>query len=544
MPIRTKVFHIILGLFVALGCVDFVIQRYLIYSSFMELERQEAVENLRRIFFAIDRELTHLDLLCQDWAFWDDSFAFMQHGAEEFITSNLGQETQLVNRLSLVTYCTPDGSIVWSRALDVVDDIPISFDFMAEGRISPQHPISKHMNDRGGSGISPTAFGPLLFSVHPVLRSDESGPSNGFLIIGRLLDMSTVDILRQQTRISFNLVFPVAHNGFPPAQRKADDELNGKNVSYAIEQQGDFLRVCSAYHDRNGKAIFGVNYQVPREITKKGLASMRYAAILVVVSGAAILVMLNYLLLIVVLRPVQRMTEHAARLERDGDYSARLHMNRKDEIGRLARSFDAMVQTVSERTEELKRANERLTQLSMLDGLTGIPNRRMFDMYFKQEWRRAMREKTSLAVILLDVDFFKQFNDHRGHQQGDACLIDVAAVLQQQIHRPADLAARYGGEEFAVVLPDTDAEGACRLAENIRLAVQELRIEHGASRISPWITVSLGVATMVPRLEQGDFGMDELLKQADEALYAAKGQGRNRVHRAAGASDDAPPALA
>lgn len=526
MSIRSKVFFIIFGVFSVLGGVDFVIQRSVIYSSFMELEQNEAEENLRRIFYALDREVVHLDLLCRDWAVWDDSYEFMRSRSEVFIASNLNEETQRNNRLSLLAYCKPDGSVVWAQAMNPVSAEPIVFDFLAGGRIAREHPVFPSVSAR--TKICVTEHGPLLFSTREILRSDESGPSTGFLVMGRLLDQDTQDVLRQQTRIPFEVVFPLAEDQ-TQCKSAGPGKMNGENVTYATEHSGDVIRICSAYRGEDGRPIFGVDYQFPREITKKGLASMRYAAILVVVSGALILAMLNFLLQIVVLRPVQRLTEHVTRLERGGDYSARLNMTRADEIGRLACGFDAMVQTVSERTEELKRANERLTQLSLLDGLTGIPNRRMFDTYLKQEWRRAMREKTPLAVVLLDVDAFKHFNDRHGHQRGDACLVDVAAVLQQQIRRPADLAARYGGEEFVLVLPDTEAAGARLLAERIRLAVRDLRIEHGASDASSWVTVSLGVATMIPRLEQGDYGMDALLEQADQALYAAKHQGRNRT---------------
>ncbi|NCD25413.1 MAG: diguanylate cyclase [Deltaproteobacteria bacterium] len=528
MSIRNKVFLIILGLFTVLGGIDFIIQRSVIYSSFLELEQNEAEENLRRIFYAIDREITHLDLFCRDWAAWDDSHEFMRDRSETFVASNLDVDTQRNNRLSLVAFCAPDGEVVWSRGLDLASDEPMVFDFMAGGRIFPAHPIFHPEADGGAAGVCFTAAGPLLFSSRPILRTDGSGPSNGFLIMGRLLDQDTVETLRQQTRIPFELVFPFSE-GRSACGEKNPAKTHGDNVTFVTERAGDVIRICSAYQDMAGTPIFGVDYQFPREITKKGLASMRYAAILVVVSGAAILVMLNVLLQIVVLRPVQRLTEHAIRIEREGDHGARLNVDRQDEIGRLAQSFDAMVRTIGERTEELKRANERLTQLSLLDGLTGIPNRRMFDSYFKQEWRRAMRERAALSVILIDVDFFKRFNDMHGHQKGDDCLVNVAAVLQQWIRRPADLAARYGGEEFALVLPDTDAEGARLLAEHIRQAVRDLHIKHDGSEVSPWVTISLGVAAMVPRLEQGDQGMGSLLKQADEALYQAKGQGRDRV---------------
>lgn len=251
--------------------------------------------------------------------------------------------------------------------------------------------------------------------------------------------------------------------------------------------------------------------------------------VLVISSGLIVLIMLNVLLQAVILRPLQQLTSHAARLRHEEDYTRRLDLRRDDEVGVLADSFDNMVQTIRERTEELKRANEQLTLLSMRDGLTGIPNRRMFDGRLKQEWRRAMRDKSPISIILGDVDFFKNYNDAHGHLQGDQCLIAVAAVLQEQMQRPADLVARFGGEEFAVILADTDAEGARHVAESLRQAVLELHLEHGLSEAAPFVTMSFGVASIIPEPQDGDSGMAELLRRADLAMYEAKRHGRDRV---------------
>jgi len=289
------------------------------------------------------------------------------------------------------------------------------------------------------------------------------------------------------------------------------------------------VKVCSAYNDPAGRPIFGIQYLFPREITQKGIASIRYAMVLVISSGLIVLVMLNVLLQAVVLRPLQKLTNHAARLRQEEDYAQRLDLRRSDEVGVLADSFDNMVQTIRERTEDLKRANEQLTLLSMRDGLTGIPNRRMFDDSLKQEWRRAMRDKTPVSIILGDVDFFKNYNDAHGHLQGDQCLVAVAAVLQQQMNRPADLVARFGGEEFAIILADTDTYGAGHVAQSLRQAVMDLHLEHGHSNVAPCVTMSFGVASMVPQPEDGDDGMAELLHRADRAMYQSKRLGRNRV---------------
>jgi len=371
-------------------------------------------------------------------------------------------------------------------------------------------------------------FGPLLFSARQIFRSDGSGPSNGFLIVGRILDKAMQETLREQTRIPFDVVNPILDAGSLDGAVEANNVQIG-DLRFSVIQDEEFIKACGPYRDASGQPLFDVEYLFPREITRKGIASMRYAAVLVIASGVVILFILGLLLQRIILRPLHDLTKHASRLEQGEDYSARFKLDRRDEIGILANSFDSMVQTINRRQEELKLANDQLTQMSMLDGLTGVANRRRFDLEINKEWRRAMRTQEPLSLVLFDVDFFKEYNDTYGHLQGDQCLIAVAAALQQQSHRTSDLVARYGGEEFVMVLPNTPAEGARILAENARHAVQELKIEHRRSAVSPFVSISLGVVTTVPNLDQGEFDVDFFLKKADRALYQAKDQGRNRM---------------
>jgi len=175
---------------------------------------------------------------------------------------------------------------------------------------------------------------------------------------------------------------------------------------------------------------------------------------------------------------------------------------------------------------ELREANKELHRLSIIDGLTQIANRRRFDECLRQEWLRMARAKLPLSIIMCDVDFFKLYNDHYGHPMGDICLSSVAHAIDYCVKRPADLAARYGGEEFAVLLPNTHAEGAAVVAESIRMKVQSLMIEHAASSVHQYVTLSLGVASAVPEY---DADPRRLLEASDKELYEAKLTGRNKV---------------
>jgi diguanylate cyclase (GGDEF)-like protein len=184
-----------------------------------------------------------------------------------------------------------------------------------------------------------------------------------------------------------------------------------------------------------------------------------------------------------------------------------------------------MQRTLVHVTEQLNEANAKLQRLSATDGLTGIANRRMYDELAIREWRRCERMKKPLALVMIDVDHFKLFNDKYGHQTGDECLKAVAAQVGKAAPRATDLAARYGGEEFVLVLGETDTDGAKWIANRLRQQVSDLKIPHYATA-SRHVTISCGVAAIIP---EGKYSLDVLLKSADHALYQAKETGRDRV---------------
>lgn len=174
----------------------------------------------------------------------------------------------------------------------------------------------------------------------------------------------------------------------------------------------------------------------------------------------------------------------------------------------------------------LKAQADLLRQWVYVDGLTGVRNRRSFDEQLASEWGRAMRDRSELSVVMIDVDFFKRYNDHYGHLAGDACLRSVASSLRQGMKRPGDLVARYGGEEFACLLPGTPLEGALAFAQQLGAGIEALGLAHEASPVGPTVTVSLGVCAIHGR-EPGS--AEALLLAADEQLYRAKESGRNRA---------------
>lgn len=196
---------------------------------------------------------------------------------------------------------------------------------------------------------------------------------------------------------------------------------------------------------------------------------------------------------------------------------------------KLGDGFAISVRDITSRKQmeiDLQEANRKLELLANSDGLTHIANRRSFNDYLFREWKRHEQEQQPIALILLDIDYFKRYNDYYGHQEGDDCLIKVAQTIAELCQRPTDFVARYGGEEFAIILPHTDANYAFLIAESIRETIAALNLPHAGSLGKPFITLSLGVATVIPNAEND---LDALITQADIALYEAKNKGRNQT---------------
>ena len=188
----------------------------------------------------------------------------------------------------------------------------------------------------------------------------------------------------------------------------------------------------------------------------------------------------------------------------------------------------------------LKEMNENLKELSVIDELTQVANRRSLDDNLEREWFRAKRTKTPISLLMIDIDHFKKYNDQFGHLKGDECLKEIATYLKTNLNRPGDFIARFGGEEFSIIMPETNLNGAIKFAEKIHSGIRELNITNPGSTVSKYLTISIGVASVVPVIE--DSYMD-LIYTSDKALYQAKNDGRNLIRSHEGLEKNPEPRL-
>jgi len=195
-------------------------------------------------------------------------------------------------------------------------------------------------------------------------------------------------------------------------------------------------------------------------------------------------------------------------------------------IAGMEAQLDLMNSELYFTNRKLEDANIKLNELSITDSLTGIFNRRRFEEFLASEWCRCQRKSNPISLLMIDLDFFKLYNDTYGHTLGDDCLRAIAYILRKKTNRPTDIAARYGGEEFAIVLSETDVAGALKVAESVRASVETMNLPHESSDTSNVVTISIGLATIRP-----DKHMEQslLVQRADKALYISKNEGRNRI---------------
>ncbi|MCK6405427.1 MAG: diguanylate cyclase [Rhodocyclaceae bacterium] len=304
-----------------------------------------------------------------------------------------------------------------------------------------------------------------------------------------------------------------------------------------LEVEGERLLLdLRRFHDAHGLELI-VGVLLPeRDYATTFHANLKLVAWLTL-GIAAIGALLGVILSGWLVRPLSEINRRAERIaagEWAGDVDANSSIREFSELGRsfntmaasLRNAFSGLEARVAERTRALELANSELERIATLDGLTHIANRRRFDTVLLQEWRRCLRERKPMSLLMLDVDDFKAYNDEYGHQAGDDVLIRIAALCEGSMKRPTDTVARYGGEEFAVILAQTDADGALSVATEIAQHIRDLAIPHRRATAVPIVTVSIGVATLVPETQVGP---NALIGSADRALYAAKRAGRNRI---------------
>jgi diguanylate cyclase (GGDEF)-like protein len=482
-----------------------LVQSAIVLPSFVALEERGTLKDAERVAQAFATEATDLARLTRDWAAWEETWTYVQGDNPGYAAENLRDETFRSLDIHAMALLDAAGRLVWGRVIDPLSRREIGLAEFSREAFAAANPFAREADTPGPyagavrRGFMRTAAGILMYASCPVLRNYEEGPVRGSLIEGRLLTESLFDKLRAQTRVSFQV------EALPAGA--TDDSIDAPVISRA----GAVMRAAFALGDARGAPLARIIVERPTEIITRGRTTLYWSLGSVLVTLAGVVVALSLLLRRTVLEPIWRLTRMVVSIRTTGTFVARLGMRRADEIGTLASNFDAMLDLLSEKTRAL-------SEMAATDELTGIPNRRSILEVLGREYARARRYAEPLAVLMIDIDHFKEVNDTRGHAAGDAVLKGVASTLHSTV-RDSDFAGRYGGEEFLAILPHQDQRGALIAAERIRRKIADS--EMGPDRLK--VTVSIGVGAIAAD------GVEAMLSRADRAMYAAKAAGRNRV---------------
>ncbi|EPC03364.1 hypothetical protein L861_17635 [Litchfieldella anticariensis FP35 = DSM 16096] len=492
-----------------------LVARYQIAPILLEDENRYASAELDRAVRALDSETGHLKRLVEDWAWWDDSYEFVRGERPEYIDSNLYGDTLETLDLNLMVYFSSDNQPYWIAGFNDDDEFT-----SCSGKQPPCNwaiNIVSLLKSKIEGGLEEdthtwwlTTPELSMIGMSPIYLHDDDVPPSGWLAMVRPLSAEWIEQILNTTGIDMTF---------------SGKDVGGELMSDSLERLSPTKMQASRYLDAlpAGNKLL-LEATLPRQRYQASLETFRFA--LYWTSGVLVVTLIVVLVLLerMILRPLRQFARFTQQLQNQSNTSVTPVglLTRHDEIGILAREFQHL-------REHQQRQQSLLLELSQHDHLTGLANRRLFDERLSQALDEAQWERGSVATLMVDVDYFKAYNDHYGHQAGDECLVALAKCMDRCFSGPDQLVARTGGEEFSVLLPRMSLSTATEHAETLRMAVERLALPHVASSVASSVTVSIGVAAVTPGLSRDPVEPSFLMRHADKALYAAKRAGRNCV---------------
>jgi diguanylate cyclase (GGDEF)-like protein len=515
MGLRARVALMLAAAMLSMLGIALVARHTLTLPELLETEAVADRLNVRRLELGFYLMRKRAEEWIYDYAVWDDTFDFVLDRNPDYVASNLLLKTLVAPRFNGIwVFDNANRSIARIEA-DLATETLRETPRLGLADAAALLPVAVP-GDRDKpvivSGIARTAAGPLLYAAGSIKKANERGDSPGRMLVYRFLDEALFEQLRTNLQVSFTADALGAGTQLEP----------GESPDVAHRDSHD--RIYWTLLAQDGMPIYRFALQLPRSTVDRSFMSTT----LWIISALVALIFAIIMLLLdrQVLRPVGNIVTHLQRIRREGDYGLRLDAPGNDEIATLGRECDTLIAFVQEQQERLAAQARELRDLSNHDALTGLANRRLFDVVLQDYWHLATRHGTPLTLLLCDVDYFKNYNDRLGHQAGDEVLTRFGAILRSALVRQSDLCCRYGGEEFALLLPNTGAEGGKEVAARIHAALRDAGIPHPDSRAGQCVTVSVGVATFDPAADR-ELAQQQLIANADRALYACKASGRN-----------------
>ncbi len=561
MKLRTKTLMIVGATLVLLTAGFYVTARFIVLDSFSDVEHREGTDAVTTVESAITNDVARIQGTTADWAYWDDTYQFVEDGNPEYVDTNLTNDAFATLGINLMVFVDRSGNVLYAKLVNLEDGTQSAPSDASLSRLLEAHQLYQFDNSGAStSGIADLPEGTMLVASRTVLTSDRQGPSKASLIMGRYLDETELAELRRVTGLDFT-VYAAGDRAVPGDVVAASSRLASGPL---VEPLGDdSLAGYSRIEDIQGHPALYIRTLISRDAYAQGQRTLWYLLGALALTSLTFAVVTMLLLERTVLSRLARLRNQVAAIAGGGARSARVTVNGGDEVGELAKAMNSLLDKVeeshrgrdvveaqlkqlnreleaerirveglnksledkvTERTQDLQAVNEQLLQRhrqlmdaraqAARDPLTALGNHRAFH----QRIRQAVEgNEDPVGLLIIDIDYFKSINDSHGHLAGDDILRGLAAALREL--GMGDNAFRYGGDEFAIILPGENQSAALASAEQVRLAVQTALDGHGN------VTVSVGAASYPETADSAE----QLIYGADSAMYWAKSAGKNRV---------------
>jgi diguanylate cyclase (GGDEF)-like protein len=512
MGLRFKILLTFVLCFGLMAGISLTLLQRSMSASYDALERRDLTAHMGRVQQIMEARVAALNTTTRDWAIWTDMYQFALRPNMEWAKENIGASAMATADLSLLVIYGKDGRLITMTTNNPKGQNLTS----APLENTANSEFFKQQNLQPGCGLMATEAGLMLTCWTHISRSDATGDFVGRLVMGRLIDAPLVKKMGAQVGLPFevhiNATLPTGLTLWP-ADTKAGPL--GKRDFFTAHEPSTY-HLYYPLRDIFGREAALVTLAVSRDVhlqSEQLLARvLREQIALALIVGALLFSTIHWM----IVRRLRKLELQLLHVAESKTWDRRVDKQGKDELGVLADRINKLLELIQRQWQDLN-------TLSMTDALTGLPNRRAFDLSLAAEYTREQRNGRPLTLLLIDADQFKKYNDQYGHPLGDLALKSLAGVLQSAIRHEPDLAARIGGEEFAILLPEADEAAGLMVANRIRANMIALNMAHAASTVKPDLTVSIGLA--VARDEH----LTAFMKRADLALYQAKNEGRDRV---------------
>ncbi len=517
MGIRAKILLAFLLSFGAVGILTLLVLQHRMEQGFSTMERRSLEQDVLRVLKVVEASSAALASQTRDWAEWSDmyDFASAPQRRAAWARTNINAQALETADLSLVAVVDAQlRTLAYVQARTLAQPLALSREVLGAYADTLR-------NTRGTARCAflDNPAGVMLTCWARITQSDLGGEYLGMVIMARMLDARRMSQWKDQTGVDLHLLpsQEVPAEVFPWQDVLPPNDPSDRTVM-ALEQAQTYRLFMPLYDPRRQPAT-QLELAVHRVLQERAANIQREVLQGAVLSAVGVAVLLALLVHWLLVRRLRVFAREMVWVARSGKWDQRISVHGRDELGVLADAINDVLGVMESQVEDL-------TTQSMTDTLTALPNRRAFDSRLALEFGRSRRQGHPLALLILDVDFFKRYNDRYGHPAGDVALQALASVLRQACARSVDLAARTGGEEFAILLPSTDIAGAVDIARRIQRLLNTRALAHEDSDVSPWLTVSIGIATV----NMVDESPHSLVERADRALYTAKALGRDRYH--------------